>query len=76
MKKRHRDRNLAAGRHGKPKELTRGDCGSLRKLAAACRKVSHRARVASHKRNIVMNNWIRDTADRGTQRVAMIRKKL
>jgi hypothetical protein len=43
--KRHRDRHLVAGRRGKPKELTRGDCGSLRNLAAACRKVSRRARV-------------------------------
>jgi hypothetical protein len=38
-KKRHRGRMLAAGRHGEPKELTRGDCGSQRKLAATCRKV-------------------------------------
>jgi hypothetical protein len=45
--KRHRGRNLAAGRRGEPKELTRGDCGSRRKLAAACRKVSRRARGTS-----------------------------
>jgi hypothetical protein len=51
-KKRHRGQKLAAGRHGEPKELTRGDCGSRRKLAAACRKVSRRARVAWHKRNV------------------------
>jgi hypothetical protein len=44
-KKRHRDRHLAAGRRGEPKELTRGDCGSQRKLAAPCRKVSRRAAV-------------------------------
>jgi hypothetical protein len=36
-KKRHRGRNLAAGRRGKPKELTRRDCGSRKKLDAACR---------------------------------------
>jgi hypothetical protein len=42
MKNRHRDRHLAARRCGKPKELTRGDCGSQRTLAAACRKVSRR----------------------------------
>jgi hypothetical protein len=46
MKKRHRGRHLAAGRRGEPKELARGDCGSRRKLAAACRKVSRRSVVA------------------------------
>jgi hypothetical protein len=46
MKKWHRGRHLPAGRHEKPKELTRGDCGSQGKLAAACRKVSHCAAVA------------------------------
>jgi hypothetical protein len=45
VKKWHRGQNLAAGCCGKPKELTRGDCGSQRKLAATCRKVSHYATV-------------------------------
>jgi hypothetical protein len=35
----HRDRHLDAGQRGELKELTRGGCGSWRKLAAACRKV-------------------------------------
>jgi hypothetical protein len=52
IKKRHRGRHLAAGRYGEPKELTRGDCGSRRKLAAACRKVSRRAAVVRRKRNV------------------------
>jgi hypothetical protein len=39
QKKRHRDWHLAAGQRGELKELTRGDCGSRRKLAAACRKI-------------------------------------
>jgi hypothetical protein len=34
------------------KKLTRGDFGSWRKLAAACRKVFHRAAVARRKRNV------------------------
>jgi hypothetical protein len=76
MKKRHRDRNLAAGHYGKPKELTQRDCGSRRKLAATCRKMSHHVRVAWHKRNIIMNNCIRDIVKRGTQTVGMLRKKL
>jgi hypothetical protein len=39
-KKRHRGRKPAAGRCGEPKELTLSVCGSGKKLAAACRKVS------------------------------------
>jgi hypothetical protein len=46
MKKRRRGRHLAAGRPGEPKQLTRGICGSRRKLAAACRKMTHSAEVA------------------------------
>jgi hypothetical protein len=51
-KKRQRDGHQAAGRRVEPKELTRGDCGSQRKLAAACRKVSRRVAVARSRRNI------------------------
>jgi seryl-tRNA synthetase len=39
QKKRHRGTKPAAGQCGDPKELTRSDCGSGKKLAAACRKV-------------------------------------
>jgi hypothetical protein len=52
MKKRHKGRRMAAGRRGKPKELTRRDCGSRGLLAAACRKVSRRATVAWRKRYV------------------------
>jgi hypothetical protein len=45
-KKRRRGRKPAAGRRGETKELTRSDCGSGKKLAAACRKVSSCATVA------------------------------
>jgi hypothetical protein len=72
----HRDRHLAAGCRGKPKELTRGYCGSRRKLAAACRKVSHHARVAWCKRYIISNNWSRDKVEQGTLRVQTFRKRL
>jgi hypothetical protein len=53
-KKRHRDRKLAAGWRGEPKEVTWGDCGSGQKLATACRKVSRRAlfrKVVDHARS-------------------------
>jgi hypothetical protein len=50
-KKRHRGRHLAEGRRGEPKELTRGDCGSRRKLIAVWRKVFRFAAVALCKGN-------------------------
>jgi hypothetical protein len=52
-KKQRRARKPAAGRCGEPKELPRSDCGSGKHLAAACRKVSRRATVAWHRRNLV-----------------------
>jgi hypothetical protein len=58
-KRRHRGRKEAAGRHREPKELTRGDCGSRKKLAATCRKASHRATVAWHKRDVFRKSWTR-----------------
>jgi hypothetical protein len=44
--------NLAAGHRHKRKKRTQGNSGSNRKLAAACRRVSHCAIVAWQKRNI------------------------
>jgi hypothetical protein len=44
--------NLAAERHQKRKERAKGNRGSRRKSAAACRKVSRRAKVAWRKRNL------------------------
>jgi hypothetical protein len=57
MKKQHRGQHLAAGQCGEPKQLTRGDCGSWRKLAATCRKVSRHAAVAQCKGNIFRKIW-------------------
>jgi hypothetical protein len=56
-KKLHRGRKQAAGRRGEPKELIRGDCGSRKKLAADCSKVSRRATVAWRKRNTFRKSW-------------------
>jgi hypothetical protein len=47
-------RNLAAERRQKWKERTWGNHGARRKSAAACRKVSRRAKVAWRKRNHIM----------------------
>jgi hypothetical protein len=40
-KRRHRGKKQAAWHREEPKKLTRGDCGSRMKLAAACRKAKH-----------------------------------
>jgi hypothetical protein len=45
MKKRHRGRNLAAGRRGEPKERTRENLGSRKELAAARRRTTRHAGV-------------------------------
>jgi hypothetical protein len=50
-KKRRRARKPAAGRRGEPNELTRGDCESGKKLAAAC-KITRHATVALRKKNV------------------------
>jgi hypothetical protein len=55
LRKRHRVRNLAAELRQKRKERTRGYRGSRRKVAASCRKLSGRARVAWQKRNTIRN---------------------
>jgi hypothetical protein len=58
-KKRHRGHKQVAGRHGEPKELTPGDCGSQRKLTDACKKMTCCARVVWHKRNIARKDCTR-----------------
>jgi hypothetical protein len=55
LRKRCRVWNLATKHHQKLKERTQGYCGSRRKLAATCRKVSCCAKVAWQKRNFFKN---------------------
>jgi hypothetical protein len=52
-RKRRRVWSLATECHQKRKERTRGNRGSRRKLAAACRKVSRCSRMAWHRKSIV-----------------------
>jgi hypothetical protein len=75
MKKQHRGRHLAAECCGKPKELTRGDSGSRRKLAATYRKVSHSARVAWHRRNSVRQS-IRAKVERRIWKVRTLKERV
>jgi hypothetical protein len=41
LKKRYGERHLAVGRPRKPKKQTQGNSGSRKKLAAACRGMTH-----------------------------------
>jgi hypothetical protein len=52
LRKRRRDRNLAAGRRQKPKKRIRASCESKRRSATACKKITRRATVAWRKRNV------------------------
>jgi hypothetical protein len=52
-RKRRRGCNLAAKRRQKRKERTQGNSRFRKKLAAACKRVSRRARVAWRKSNLV-----------------------
>jgi hypothetical protein len=51
LRKWHRDRNLAAGRHQKPKETTWENCASQKGLTVTGREMTHRAKVARCKRH-------------------------
>jgi hypothetical protein len=59
LKKRRKGRKLIAERRGEPKKLNRGHCGSRKKLAAACRKMSRHAAVVWHKRNLIRRSETR-----------------
>jgi hypothetical protein len=75
-KKHHKGQKQTAERCGELKELTRGDCGSWRKFAGACRKVSCHATVSWCKRNIIRNKWTRVKAERGIQMFWKLREKV
>jgi hypothetical protein len=82
-KRRHRGKKQAAGRHEEPKKLTRGDCGSRMKLAAACRKASRHATVARRRKDTFKNKWTQNgcqrrlaAARRGTSHRAEVVRKM
>jgi hypothetical protein len=52
LRKRRRDRNLAAERRQKSKRRIRASCESRRRLTVVGKKMTHRATVAWHKRNV------------------------
>jgi hypothetical protein len=62
-RKRCRVRNMAAERRQKRKERTRENRGSRRKSAAACRKVSRRAKVAWQKRKLVRRTGTQENCE-------------
>jgi hypothetical protein len=60
LRKRCRDRNLAAGHHQKPKGRIRASCESRSRLTVAGKKITSRATVAWRKRIL-----LRKIVDRG-----------
>jgi hypothetical protein len=52
LRKRRRDRNLAAGRRQKPMRRIQASCEFRRRLTIAFKKITRRATVAWHKRNV------------------------
>jgi hypothetical protein len=56
LKKWRGDRHLAVGRCEEPKEQTRGNCGSWKKLAASCRTKTRHAGVARCKGKVIRKN--------------------
>jgi hypothetical protein len=58
LKKRRRGRKLIAGRRGETKEMNRENCGSRRKLAAACRKVPRHATVVWRKKQVLRRSGL------------------
>jgi hypothetical protein len=57
LRKRRRDRNLAAGRLQKPKGRIQASCESRRRLTIAGEKMTRCATVAWRKRNIFRKIW-------------------
>jgi hypothetical protein len=75
LRKRRRDCNLAAERRQKMRERTRGNRGSRRTSAAACRKVSRRAKVAWQKSNLIRKIRIQVSLE-SRKELAVARRKM
>jgi hypothetical protein len=74
--KRHKGRHLAAERRQKPKEKTRGNCGSRKQLTAAGRKMTRRAGVERRKGHGRKGLNKHDVAPRTTKGRTFGRKRL
>jgi hypothetical protein len=76
LRKRRRGRYLAAERHQKTKERTRGYCGSRKRLTVAGRRMIRCAGVAFLRRGAVRKDCTRAKVERATQRIGSLRKIL
>jgi hypothetical protein len=76
LRKRRRDRNLAAGRCQKPKERIQASCESRKRLNVAGRRMTRYAGVAWLRRGVVRKDCTTAKVERTTQRVRPLRKKL
>jgi hypothetical protein len=68
LRKRHRGQNLAAERRPKPKARTPENCGSQKKLAAARRRTTSRAKWHGARETSSRKNQTRDKTGRGTSK--------
>jgi hypothetical protein len=68
LRKQRRIQSLAAEHRQKPKERTRGCCGSWKRVTVAGRRMTCHARVAGHRENIVRKDRTRNQAKHGTQK--------
>jgi hypothetical protein len=76
LKKRHRGRRLTAERGKNPKERTRGNYGSRKRLTVAGGKMTRRAGMAWRKRKVIRKKCTRDRVEQEARRVRMLRKRL
>jgi hypothetical protein len=75
LRKRHRDRNLAAEHSSQPEERTWGNCGARKALATAGRKMTSRTGGARRNGNFVRKHSTRDTVEQETRKVRMEEKR-
>jgi hypothetical protein len=68
LRKHHGDRNLAVGRHQKPKRRIQASCESRKRLTAASRRMTHCAGVARLRRGNVRKDCTRAKVERATHR--------
>jgi Zn-finger nucleic acid-binding protein len=76
LRKRRRDRNLAAERRQKPKERARGYCGSRKRATVAGRRITRCAGVAWLRRGDLRKDCTRAKVERAIRRVGPLRKNL
>jgi hypothetical protein len=68
LRKRRRNRNLAAEHHQKPKGRIQASCESQKRLTVASRKMTRHARVAWRRKNVVRKDQTRKQWNKESQK--------